>query len=452
MAVFTNNVMAKENTDLLGIGVTLNADGSVATITGPTIERVTAAPAAVRNAGSLALRSNGTAYITSGGGTWFALGGAGAGWNLPDDVAGIWGTNAPGQVSSTFVSASNRFDLSGDAINQATAASGAAIRIETGTNTITGAVVGNASSNIEIRTGATDCTNAGGTGGASGSITISTGNATSTAGTSGASLGISLVTGNSEDANSGPITLTTGTAGGTRGLLDINIPVIDTVTQTTTWDLIDNSATGLRVRAGSGGLVLLTFDTTDNAETIASTARLTTTDGVTGGTARVMGGLAYRTVANSATITNTMAETAFSTGAYTIPANTLKAGTTIRVRLWGDCPSTNAADTLTITLRLGAAGVAAQVVSQTSAVDVANGDTFVMDVWIVIRTAGGAGTMVASSQWQLGVPDTATFRADTMASSAIDTTMARDLTATATWSAASTADQVILRGMCVDVV
>ena len=72
MATITGGVYAKELTDLLGIGVTLNADGSVASVTGPTIRRVTADPNGVvsANAGSLALRTNGLLYICAGGTTW----------------------------------------------------------------------------------------------------------------------------------------------------------------------------------------------------------------------------------------------------------------------------------------------------------------------------------------------------------------------------------------------
>lgn len=267
MSTFTSGVHAKELTDLLGIGVTLDSAGAISTITGVTIRRVAAVPTQTDNAGSLAMRTNGTLYITTGAGAWTAIGGGGSGWNLPDDVAGVWGTAAPGQVSSTYVSASNRWDLSGDSISQATAASGTDLRIETGTNTITGAVAGNASGVITIRTGITDSTNAGGTAGASGAITVRSGNSTSTLGTSGSTGEVALVSGDSTDANSGNVTLTVGSAGGTRGVLDINAATVDTTTQATQLLLIDNTAAALQI-GSSGDLDMLTFVTTEGSEVI----------------------------------------------------------------------------------------------------------------------------------------------------------------------------------------
>lgn len=220
MSAFRTNIIVVSGTEQIGFGATLAADGSISAITGATLRYVTAAPTQTDNAGSLALRSNGTLYSTTGAGVWFPIGGGGSGWQLPDDVSGVWGTNAPGQVSSTYVSASNRWDLLGDSISQATAASGSDMRIATGSNVITGAVAGNASGVIQIRTGATDSTDAGGTGGNSGALTINTGNATSTLGVSGSSGLLTIATGNSDDANSGNIALTTGTAAGTRGSIE----------------------------------------------------------------------------------------------------------------------------------------------------------------------------------------------------------------------------------------
>ena len=62
MSVLTSSIYAKELTDVIGIGVTLDSQGAVATVTGPVIRRVTVAPTEVDNGGSLALRSNGGLY------------------------------------------------------------------------------------------------------------------------------------------------------------------------------------------------------------------------------------------------------------------------------------------------------------------------------------------------------------------------------------------------------
>lgn len=193
---------------------------------------------------------------------------------------------------------------------------------------------------------------------------------------------------------------------------------------------VDASASNLRLYAAGTLIAALTTTTLD------VTGRLTTTDAVASGTVRVVGGRAYQVVAASTAITNTVTETAFSNGVYTIPADTLKASTSIRFRIQGIATATNATDTLQITVRLGAAGVAAQIVTQTIALDVEDNDIFVLDGHITIRTAGASGTMVAYSQHSIGAADTATTRMDAMASAAIDTTASRDLTCTATWSVA----------------
>lgn len=267
MTVLTSNIYAKNTTDVLGIGVTIDASGAVTAVNGPTIRYVTAAPTATANGGSLALRSNGSLYITAGGGTWVLIGGASVGWNLPDDVIGSWGTTSPLQVQSVYVSASNRFDLRGVAVSQATAQASTTLRIASGASTITGAAVGGVSGDVAILTGATDSTDAGGTAGATGAIALNTGASTSTLGTSGNTGSISLVTGNSADGNSGDIVLTAGSATGSRGILDINVDTVNTVTQVTQHVVIDNSKPAFQI-GSSGALDMLGWDTTNGAEAL----------------------------------------------------------------------------------------------------------------------------------------------------------------------------------------
>ncbi len=399
MSVFTGGVCARELTDVIGIGVTLNPNGSILTITGPTWEHVTTVPASTPNAGSFATRSNGTLYIFDGA-VWTAIGGA-SGWTLADDVVGQWGSGGNDIVTSSLISASNRWDLLSQPISAATAIASTAMRIRTGSTTITGAVAGGASGDIGIQSGDTDSTNAGGTGGDSGATSVTTGDANSTLGTSGNSGDIPITTGDSADGNSGSIILSPGAA-----------------------------PSGI---AGS----------------VQAIGRLTTTDDVPSGTVRVVGGLANRTTAASAAITNTTTETAFSTGVYTIPANTLKMGSQIRISLWGSIPSSFTTDTITLRVRLGAAGVAGQVVLFTSAVDTANGNIFFVNITISVRTAGASGTMVAGGSWGMGNNNVDTVRINNMASAAINTTLARDLTCTGQWNFANAANQIILDGFSV---
>jgi hypothetical protein len=96
-------------------------------------------------------------------------------------------------------------------------------------------------------------------------------------------------------------------------------------------------------------------------------------------------------VADSATVTNTTAETTFSNGTVTVPANSLKVGDRLRVRQLVVFPATNATDTARIRMYLGATSLL-----DTGAVDVANGDNALLEVNLTIRTVGAGGTYVAS--------------------------------------------------------
>lgn len=286
MSAFRTGVFTVELTERLGIGVTLNPDGSIASVDGPTIRRVTVAPTQADNAGSLALRTNGGVYVNVDGTAagWIPIGGA-AGWLLPDDVSGIWGTAAPGQVTSVYVSVANRWDLVGDnttdlqastayrlrtGTSTAATANGAGtglIEVATGATTASGAFTSGASGAVTIATGTTDRTDAAAGSGNTGVVTIASGNAISTLGVSGSTGNVSLISGNSEDANSGNIVLTTGTAVGTRGVIDINALTLDFATQDTQFLLEDNDATALSIGA-TGALTLLVFDTRNGVEEI----------------------------------------------------------------------------------------------------------------------------------------------------------------------------------------
>lgn len=268
--ISSNSFYVKATTDVIGIGASLNPDGSFLASTGPTIQYVTADPNGVvtANAGSLALRSNGTLYINTTGGTvWVAVGGGG-GASYPDNVAAVFGTTAPLQGTEVFLSPSNIWSFSTGNVSQATLQASASIFLSTGSSTITGAIVGGGSGAMVHATGNTDCTNAGGTGGDTGTVSIISGNATSTLGVSGGTGKVRLITGASDDGSSGDIELRTGTAGGTRGVIDINSARIDVDTQAT--DLrIGTNAVALRIGT-SGTPGMQTFDTVTPAITFSA--------------------------------------------------------------------------------------------------------------------------------------------------------------------------------------
>lgn len=123
------------------------------------------------------------------------------------------------------------------------------------------------------------------------------------------------------------------------------------------------------------------------------TGAMTTTDGVVGGTARKTGGLAANIVA-SGTLgpTGGTAETALAT--YTIPANTIKAGTLIKVTAGIMATAETGATTCTLRCRLG--GVSGTLIVGTAAFDLNSADNVQMTASIVGRAAPGAAASVAT--------------------------------------------------------
>lgn len=154
--------------------------------------------------------------------------------------------------------------------------------------------------------------------------------------------------------------------------------------------------------------------------------------------------LLHSAVAASALITNTTAETVFSTGTFTIPANYLEAGDVILVTAAGTCPSTNGADTLIIRIRIG--GVAGTIIAQSPTIDVADNDDFVAYAQATVRTAGASGTLVGCALGQgPDAPSTVALAwGFAGAQAALNTTAGQAAVCTAQWSAGSTADQVRL--------
>lgn len=210
--------------------------------------------------------------------------------------------------------------------------------------------------------------------------------------------------------------------------------------------LTDNLADAFSVKEASTSY--LTFVTTDSSESIAAGKRLTTTDGVASGTARVVGGGAYRSVAASTAITGaTETETNFDTN-YTMPAATLKAGTRVRIRAQGIHTATTGSEDHTILLKLGSVTLASF-----AAVDPANNDVFYFDFEFVCRTAGASGTIVGCGTAGAVTPTTGTAKVVALASTTVDTTAANVVAvAIDRQSTATDSDSARLDYLTVDVI
>ena len=189
---------------------------------------------------------------------------------------------------------------------------------------------------------------------------------------------------------------------------------------------------------GSKGITTITSMTVTTltaptiAGTTAFTGRLTTTDGVASGTAKVMGGLAYSNTAASTAVASTSLETLFDTS-YTMPADTLKAGTVVKIRYQGIATTTVGSDTLGVKLYIG--GLAGTALITAAAVDGVNSDTFSGEFQLVCRTAGATGTMVGTGVYKTTAAEgTMTAKDDILASTTINTTASQVIGVGATWN------------------
>lgn len=164
-----------------------------------------------------------------------------------------------------------------------------------------------------------------------------------------------------------------------------------------------------------------------------------------------LGRLAYANTAASTAISNTTSETAFDTS-YSIPAGSLRAGSVIKVRYQGIATSTNSTDTLLIRLRIG--GLAGTALLVGTATDVANSNIFAGSWTGIIRTIGASGTIVGYGTHTEVPAASGTAVHDIteiLASTAIDTTAAQVVNATATWSVASASNSCRLDLMVVEI-
>jgi hypothetical protein len=150
--------------------------------------------------------------------------------------------------------------------------------------------------------------------------------------------------------------------------------------------------------------------------------------------------LAYSSVAASTAVSNTTTETVFDKYA-TLPANFLQPGSLIRIRWQGIATATNSTDTLAVKLYIHSAATltAGTLLWTHAATDVADNNVFAGEYELAVRTIGSSGTVVGvgSGKSVPAAEGTATFKDDILASTAIDTTVAQYIGATATWSVAS---------------
>jgi hypothetical protein len=163
-----------------------------------------------------------------------------------------------------------------------------------------------------------------------------------------------------------------------------------------------------------------------------------------------LGGIVYSSVAASAAHSDTITEALFDKQ-YSIPANTLVAGSVIKVRFQGIATATNSTDTLTIKLYIG--GLSGTAILTGTATNASDNDIFTGEALIQIRTAGASGTLVAVASGNI-VPALTRVAVPVFqitASTAIDTTAAQVVGVGADWSVASASNSARLDIMVVEI-
>lgn len=210
------------------------------------------------------------------------------------------------------------------------------------------------------------------------------------------------------------------------------------------------TATTANITTGNLTTAAITTLTSNPAGgTVAVTDRMTVTDGVASGTARVVGGRAFTNVVASTAVASTSAETAFDQS-YTIPANTLKANSLIRVKYWGLQTTEVGTDTLRIRAYIG--GTGGTMVADSVAVAGANNAIFEGEVTAICRTAGATGTFVAAgdAMQPVAAGGTQVWKALNVNSTTINTQANQAVVVSATFNT-SNANSVRLDGLEVEI-
>lgn len=205
----------------------------------------------------------------------------------------------------------------------------------------------------------------------------------------------------------------------------------------------DNLAAAWTIKQGSTSYV--TFVTSDGVEEVDFAQRLTTTDGVSGGTARVVGGRANSDV-TGATVTNSVNTIQALGAGYSIPANTLKAGVKVEIYCHYEVTASASTDTLLFTLKLG--GVTVQA---TAAIDTGANDKGWMRFEFMVGTAGAGGKIFGSGTYIDPAGTTVKTFHTASGGTSVDTTGALVVQPYATWSATTATNTVKLDGFVVRV-
>jgi hypothetical protein len=202
----------------------------------------------------------------------------------------------------------------------------------------------------------------------------------------------------------------------------------------TTTDKVASGDVGPFVRPTRGDLLLCLLQ---NGQNVAAGAALQSAGD--GTLAASSGSALYGVNADSANVTNTTAETTFSNGSYTLPANTLAAGDVVRIRGEAQVTGVNATDTQRIRVYFGGTNLVIDV----PATNYTANDRVQFSADVTVRSVGATGSFVSRGNYAGGAAAAALKQYD-LGPTTIDTTVAEVVKVTATASVANAGDVVKL--------
>ena len=221
----------------------------------------------------------------------------------------------------------------------------------------------------------------------------------------------------------------------------------------------DNAATQWQVKEGANSYIKV--DTTNGSEQVEvgedlnCLKEITTTHGITSGLTAEVGGTTFLSTVVSATISNTVAETAFGVVSGTFPASTFLHGRWLQIFASGHAIN---ADTgtqpITFTLELySTTGPTAVEVFELVVADINANDIWEFNARFHVRNTGSSGALdaVAHGGHGCGAAGTMTLARDqTLWSGTFDETKAYYVRVTAQWTNAHADNQVVLDELIVE--
>jgi len=153
---------------------------------------------------------------------------------------------------------------------------------------------------------------------------------------------------------------------------------------------------GFRILDASGQLTSISSLSVAQAQAFTNT--LTTTDGVASGTARRVGGIASRSIAASTAQLGTVETRVVLDQTYTMPANTLKVGTILKIRALVFHTATTGSEVHTLAVAFDSTDLAV-----TGNLDPADNGCSVIEFTVICRAAGASGSVVGFGTCTNGV-------------------------------------------------